>query len=404
MLKRRIGFFLLMGLALFMLLYSGSEIYLWVILFQLFVLFAGALSIVLTYICLSFVQTLEPETAVSGERVLMHIEVHNEFAVPFCHLVLRVGTVRSAFDGEARRYYASVSPFSRERADVEIACPYRGVYDVGVLEVEATDIFGLLKWRRRIEKIRAEEKKTLLVYPRCPELGRGSQIRREDEGSMEDPFSRAAELSSVAEIRDFREGDPLKRIHWKLSARQQKLLVKEFEGTVAAESVIVLDCTEHGLKGEAAAQLEDTMTETAAAFAKRFCDDFRALHLVTYSDERREVSGGTPGDFQAIYTHLAKVPFGGSTSIASAIALESETAGGTLESLVLITGEPSDELFERLCALAVGGCQITLILCLAEEDYPERLIRMLSEFKNRGITAAAILPGDDIAIRMEGLL
>ena len=404
MLKRRILFCLLAGLALFLLMYTGDRIFLWILLFQLFVLITGALSIILTLACLSFLQTLDPETAVSGERVLMHIEVHNEFAVPFCHLILKCGTVRSAFDGEPRRYYGSVSPFSREMADIEIYCPYRGEYAVGVLEVEATDIFGLLKWRRRIEKIRAEEKKTLLVYPRCPELIRGTQIQREDDGSAETPYSRAEELSSIAEIRDFRDGDPLKRVHWTLSARQQKLLVREFEGTVAAESVIVLDCTDHGLKGEDAARLEDTMTETAAAFARLFCDDFRSLHLVTYAAARQEVTGGTPGDFQAFYTALATVRFGGNTSIASAIALESEAAGGALESLVLISGEPSDELFERLCALAVGGCQITLIICLAESDYDERLVRMLGEFKMRGITAAAILPGDDIAMRLEGVL
>jgi uncharacterized protein (DUF58 family) len=42
-------------------------------------------------------------------------------------------------------------------------------------------------------------------------------------------------------VREYRAGDPIRRIHWKLSAKHQELVVKEFENIVNTDLTICLD-------------------------------------------------------------------------------------------------------------------------------------------------------------------
>jgi len=389
-----------MALTFFVLLYTGEGIYLYIVAFQFLILCLSAINIVATFALLRLHQSLEPAEAVRGDSTVLKIEVHNESVIPFAHLSLRYHTVESRFSGKVRRFNVYIPPRGNGTAEIPVYCPYRGQYGVGLESAVATDIFGLFRFKLKGEYL-SQKQAQLLVYPRLRELSRGALPNREDEGATISSRSRAEEISSIAEIRDFRDGDPLKRVHWKLSARMGELMIKEFEGSLTSENVVMLDCTDHGLAGENAARLEDTMTEAAAAFCKRFCDDFRPLTLVSYTDERTETVGTEPADFPAFYTSLARQRFGGALPMDGALRLELDERV-EIGSLVLITKTPSDELFELLCALAASDCLITLVIAMKDTEYDDRSVRMMGEFAMRGIRAITLLPGEDVTMRLVG--
>lgn len=52
--------------------------------------------------------------------------------------------------------------------------------------------------------------------------------------AMEDP-------SSPNDFRAYQQGDPLKRIHWKMSARKRELIVKQFEEPALPDALVMLD-------------------------------------------------------------------------------------------------------------------------------------------------------------------
>lgn len=56
--------------------------------------------------------------------------------------------------------------------------------------------------------------------------------------------------SEVFEVREYKEGDKLQRIHWKLSSKKDKLMVKEFSDPIVIHSVIICDnyCTADKMK------------------------------------------------------------------------------------------------------------------------------------------------------------
>ena len=398
--RRRIAFFSLTVIALLVLFYTGDPIYLWVVIFQLSMLVISLLNILITFMSIRFLQSATPESAVKGDSVRLQLELHNESFFPFAHLTLRYSTPETLYTGEECHLSTLLLPRKSEVLSVPIKCPYRGLYQLGFTQLEATDIFGLITITVPFT-VYHNKPVDLLVYPQVREIAPGSLVNREMEGTKDTTQTRSEELSSIAEIRDYREGDPLKRIHWKLSARHKKFLIKEFDGSLVTDSLILVDCTEHRLEGEEAAQFEDTVAECAATFCKRMTDDYQSITMITYADSRTELSGASPVDFPAFRELLARIKFCGDLSISSAVKLE-RTLMGNIGSLIVITRSPTDELFEMLVYLSENDCRITLVSVLKDNTPDENLIRMFGELSLRGIRALSLIPGEDISLQLGG--
>jgi uncharacterized protein (DUF58 family) len=112
----------------------------------------------------------------------------------------------------------------------------RGWFTLGPTEIETGDSFGLLLIKKRFDT-----RSRLLVIPHTVNID-----------SFPAPFGilpggRALRQKTLevtpyaAGVREYVQGDPLKRIHWPSSARKQKLIVKEFEKDPLAEVWLFLD-------------------------------------------------------------------------------------------------------------------------------------------------------------------
>jgi len=127
----------------------------------------------------------------------------------------------------------------------------RGVYDIG-LTVQLHGPLGLVD--RRVEPAVDAD---LAVYPRRYELARPAVatggLTRSEVASQE--FER---------IREYRPGDPLRRVDWKSSAKHGDLHVVEFASREGRRSVTIA--------GVAAEGMADEMSQTVATLAESALD------------------------------------------------------------------------------------------------------------------------------------
>lgn len=100
-------------------------------------------------------------------------------------------------------------------------------------EMESGDPLGLFVTRNT-----NGEKELSLVLPRFASL-RTHSLARELEASFTSP--RAGSGTEVFGVREYRPGDPLRRIHWRSTARRGKLIVREFEPPAVQNLGIFLD-------------------------------------------------------------------------------------------------------------------------------------------------------------------
>ncbi|MDP4088344.1 MAG: DUF58 domain-containing protein [Bacillota bacterium] len=145
-------------------------------------------------------------------------------------------------DGEAMRY--SDSSYSGEMINLtadenkwircNIVFRKRGVYHLGRVEAHVTDIFNIVTYVRKIDK-----NVDIKVYPRLYSIkdidkgGRDIFLEKVDINSTNE------EQSVIKDVRKYRVGDNLKKIHWKISAKFNELYVKNTE-TISGEQYVVL--------------------------------------------------------------------------------------------------------------------------------------------------------------------
>jgi uncharacterized protein (DUF58 family) len=256
---------------------------------------------------------------------VLQVELSNAGTLNKTGLILEVHLRDAEQRFVVRRFLVEALP-SRAQLSSEIVLTDlpRGRYDVGDVRVVGSDVLGLFRvWKRvavprdmaedstlaaRSELIsvarRAREEWTkrraarewgrknqkesprvvqLLVGPATVNYGRGATgVSREaagGESAASDLTGRGDELRGT---RPYVAGDDLRSVHWKSTARLGQLVVREFDRTTRAESVVIWD---GGLHAKAAphatgriqrrrkrgAAARDVMVEQGLRFAASLC-------------------------------------------------------------------------------------------------------------------------------------
>ncbi|MGN5734338.1 MULTISPECIES: DUF58 domain-containing protein [Arthrobacter] len=142
--------------------------------------------------------------------------------------------------------FAQVPTFSHPQAGIPRASSsnyhysllprHRGVFTIGPLLCTFTDPFGVASLRRGID-----HGDRLTIAPAALELPAISV----SEGHGQDGSQSTSELARSHQddlmTRDYRYGDPLRRVHWALTARQGRLMVRGEEPVTTPEAILILD-------------------------------------------------------------------------------------------------------------------------------------------------------------------
>lgn len=375
--SRRVTVGVLAAVDLVALLYSGDAVFLWILFFIGILLLAGLAQAAYTLRAFALKLELPEGRVLSGDSVSIALGIKVDTIFPPAHLAINFETADPRVD--ATTVYISPIPAQMTAAEVSFVCPFRGEYEIGVKAVEATDLFGLVRLRREGDKLSGATSR-IAVYPRTYSLhGRMLDLRM-NEGAEDGARADAEEVSSIADLRSWHEGDSLKRVHWKLSARLGELIVKEFDGSFDAKNMVFVDATalpapeqetptknrkrrtetESALK-IAELETEERMTSLAASFCELFCVRGRRVRLISYGETRGEADSAD-GGFSALHLSLARLKFGGDLDAAKALELECATHGAP-DSLVFVTSNLSGSLVKALCALGTRGARVTVAAC-----------------------------------------
>lgn len=345
-------------------------------------------------------QWISHRRAVKGERVTLFIQLENERALPIPRMTVTYRVMRSALDGVLGSAELSLMPGQSHTIEAKMRCPYRGVYTLGIERVQVTDPLGLVRLGMRLDRRPYHQPVRLAVFNRVVPLSALELPNRRMEGQVAVNQHDTDETASLKQIRAYQMGDPIKRIHWKLTARARELMVRQFEQPSTPENLLLIDCADPGLSGEAAIALADQVTECAAAFAGHLLERWTRVRLVAYPEGRQEMLGDKPSDFHGMHRFLALLPFTGHLSMADVIRLE--TGQAQPESIFLVSTGMPGPLFDTLVALAASGVEVLAVVVMPEGSDPEATNRILGELTNHGVRAVCLHPGEDLARRLGG--
>ena len=290
-----------------------------------------------------------------------------------------------------------------------IFCRYRGRWPIGVKTVEIMDFFGLISIRLNVSRFLSHKPITLLVRPRIIRLPGLPMQRKNDEGPMETVPRPSPDVAMLSDIRKYRLGDQMKRIHWKLTARQREVMVKNYEESSLPDLLLYIDTNIRELPRLDRLNLEDALVECATAIVHHLMENRMPTSLIFYSNNRVQLRGSRPEHFQSFYSLLSEMPFDGRWAAEDVLMndLKLVTHAGNL---FLIVCSISEKLYDLLMLMNSSGLSITVVYVAEPAGTVEsgeksavrhgRTNRMISEMRNTGILVIDMKPGDNLAERV----
>jgi len=161
-----------------------------------------------------------------NSSVDIRILIHNRSFFPCSKLNLTMTVMNHFKKNDYEHHYCY---FVRAKGDTEYRIPVRmafcGCYEIWLGNGNITDFLGIY-----CKKLDCTAKKDLLVMPKLLRLGEDANaiIGNTDEDEIYEIDSNGTDYSEIKNIREYQPGDKLQAVHWKLSAKEQELMVKEF--------------------------------------------------------------------------------------------------------------------------------------------------------------------------------
>jgi len=195
-----------------------------------------------------------------GEKVPVAIEVHNAGLLPVPWLQLQEALPEPLCFPTVRSRALSLWPFEKSSFGYELDCRKRGYYAIGPLRLSSGDLLSV--GDRALAEVGVSY---LTVYPRILPLADLGIPSRSPFGTVRRISAIHRDPARVAGVRDYRPGDSLRHINWKVSAAQGRLQTKVFDPVISLDTAVFLDLErEHYEASHAGISSEHAVTVAAS--------------------------------------------------------------------------------------------------------------------------------------------
>ncbi|HKL79500.1 MAG TPA: DUF58 domain-containing protein [Mobilitalea sp.] len=188
-------------------------------------LMLGMLSYIYGMVSAELISTVH--IANRGASIPVTIQIHNPTIFPISNITIYL-TYKNSFSQNKFKREFKVSVDGRTNASLicNIFSAHAGNLEVSLVKIRIYDYLKLFSLKK---KQRGQIK--IAVLPHLNELEEDQFANRLKMMVESDYFSQVKsgdDPSEVFTIREYREGDRLQRIHWKLSMKEDRLMIKEF--------------------------------------------------------------------------------------------------------------------------------------------------------------------------------
>ena len=159
----------------------------------------------------------------------------------------------------------AMSPLSDYTVNNSVSFRFRGTYEIGVENIYVYDFLRLFR-----VKVDMNVKETVYVMPRKLNMDIGEANAISDSANKTQKSNNSYEKIEISDIREYRLGDALKSIHWKLSSKSEDFMVREYDTGSSRETYIFCDMSSN-FATEPPRRLPETplLAERAAQKAKK---------------------------------------------------------------------------------------------------------------------------------------
>ena len=167
----------------------------------------------------------QEEYCQKDDRINKYIMLDNDSRCPFSRVELKVLIQDYSGNTQKRKIVMNSEPGTIRNFAMQMSFNHYGAIDLKIERIYAYDAFLLFRFKRK-----ADINTTIYIFP---EAGTDKTIifeKKHFESEEEENFggSRGQNKGEIVQVDEYREGDDIHNIHWKLSSKSDSLMVKHY--------------------------------------------------------------------------------------------------------------------------------------------------------------------------------
>lgn len=245
---------------------------------------------------------LPSESLFVGEDIDLEYEVKNNsiFHIPYLEIhsdiskqLVGVNSPIVALSLEKRGAFAHSETLTLKR---------RGYYELEEIVVTVHDVLGFYSFKKKISS-----SSSLLVYPKTINLSTFRITSSHQSGEALIQSTVFQDKSRVASLREYKEGDSVKAIHWKLLAKKDIPIVREYENYGDTYATIFIDNESKHYKYDVDRHLEDKAASVALSIINYCLNQGIDVSLETQDANKYiKIQGQQKSDYKPFLEVLAR--------------------------------------------------------------------------------------------------
>ncbi|MCL2504051.1 MAG: DUF58 domain-containing protein [Coriobacteriia bacterium] len=305
--------------------------------------------------------------------------------------------VSSLFEADDTLSSAVITLAPREERDFSFSVRFDhiGTYSAGLRRIVITDLLGLFS-----TTLENTKRCRISVEPKMYALDRPYLLDKTPSDSERMIVPTVTDTSEYIGVREYVWGDPIKTIHWKLSARAENYLTKQFEGYGTVGVTIVLDFFSPSYDSETLMSVFDCIVETALSVGNYAYENGMEYAFVytARTGEKRKYQGHFTG-FAELVDDMPGVSAekGGRTGIE--LLREEGTARYAHGNIVYCTANVTEELAGVVSELKARKKNPMVFAVTPEtlkDKQREDFLRPLRLLSNTGVTWIALADASEL--------
>jgi uncharacterized protein (DUF58 family) len=331
---------------------------LWILQFlALIFLFCYFISYIYIYIFQNYVHISRDDSVLRIHRsqsVLITITVKNYSFLPVHSLLIQdyAGTLETPAIPQC---LMDLNPWQQKKFTYEATGFKRGLFEVGPIQISFSDPFGFFRKRLKIKV-----PLNVIVYPKIYSLYL-QHNRGLPSGNILVQKRVYEDTTRYRQLRDYVPGDDTRRINWKISAKQAKLICVDYLSTIYFPVIIYLNLTLSNYPRRYRYTFIERAIETAASLIEYFINLRQGVGLIATGVIN---PGSHTGDYITIPVHSG--------------------AGQALNLLeILAKIKPAEYPFNRVITGTKMNLPFGARFCIISPALPDDQLDFLAEIKKR---------------------
>lgn len=262
-----------------------------------------------------------------------------------------------------KRVFASVSPLGRAGLSIGCVHKYRGSFECRIYSLSFVDPLRIIRLTKKQKSVLT----TIFLPRKLPLEDILSTSSGEQSFSPKKPLT--SEREDFSHVRDYRSGDIMQLVHWKLTAKQDELMIKQFDSVNDVRAAVLCDFNVY--PGECNVMLRtDTVIETALAFIREAIG--KGIYCVVETGELTENGSANVYDiptFNRFFEYMSVIPprFDAADFLYTFDSVDIDS----VSAIIIVTTELSDELLSRARAAAKHTAVFYAYINLSLRELPD---------------------------------